>query len=69
LVRLGKDNQENQAKLQEIINGDAERGKIEGNLCETVAQYESYLNQSGFEDVESIWRDYWLAIFVSRKPS
>ena len=48
---------------------DAERGRKEGNLCESVAQYQCYLNQSGFEDVECIWRDYWLAVFVARKQS
>ena len=38
-----------------------------GTVCVTVTQYQCYLEKSGFEDVECIWRDYWLAIFVARK--
>jgi tRNA (cmo5U34)-methyltransferase len=68
LVRLGRDGKENPEQLLEIMNGDKERGRKEGNRCETVAQYQGYLDKSGFEDVDCIWRDYWLAIFVARKP-
>lgn len=69
LVRLGRENKENLERLQEIISGDAERGRKEGNACESAAQYQYYLNQSGFKDAECIWRDYWLAVFVARKQS
>ncbi len=69
IIRLGKDNKENHDQLQEIMDGDAERRRNEGDVCESVAQYQYYLNQSGFEDVECIWRDYWLAVFVARKQS
>lgn len=68
LVRLGKDGKREPARVLELINGDEERGRVEGNVCETVAQYQCYLDQSGFEDVDCIWRDYWLAVFVARKP-
>jgi tRNA (cmo5U34)-methyltransferase len=69
IVRLGKVNKENQQQLQEMMDGAAERSRKEGNLCESIAQYQCYLDKSGFEDVECIWRDYWLAIFVARKPA
>lgn len=69
LVRLGRENNENHERLQEIMRGDAERRMNEGDVCESVVQYQCYLNQSGFEDVECIWRDYWLAVFVARKQS
>jgi tRNA (cmo5U34)-methyltransferase len=68
IIRLGRENKENDEQLQEIMLMDEERGRKEGNLCESIAQYQLYLNQSGFEDVECIWRDYWLAVFVARKP-
>ncbi|MGE5223323.1 MAG: class I SAM-dependent methyltransferase [Omnitrophica WOR_2 bacterium] len=67
MVRLGKENKENYERLQEIMRVNADVGRKEGNVCESVAQYQSYLNQSGFEDAECIWRDYWLAVFVARK--
>jgi hypothetical protein len=65
---LGKDGKEDPERVLELISGDEERGKAEGNVCETVAQYEHYLYRSGLEDVDCIWRDYWLAVFVARKP-
>ena len=68
IVRLGKENIVNDEQLQEIMNMDEERGRKEGNRCESVAQYQYYLKQCGFEDGECIWRDYWLAVFVARKP-
>ena len=68
LVRLGRDGTEDPERVLEMINGDEERGRKEGNLCETVAQYQCYLDKSGFEDVDCIWRDYWLAVFMARKP-
>lgn len=69
LIRLGRENKENYERLHEFMSVDAERGRKEGNLCESVAQYQYYLSESGFEDVDCIWRDYWLAVFVARKPS
>ena len=67
LVKLGRDAKENPKRVMELINWDEERQKVEGNLCETITQYQCYLEKSGFEDVDCIWRDYWLAIFVARK--
>jgi SAM-dependent methyltransferase len=68
IIRLGRENKENDEQLQEIMKRDEEIGRKEGNLCESVAQYQYYLNRCGFEDGECIWRDYWLAVFVARKP-
>jgi hypothetical protein len=52
-----------------MIRGDEERQRVvEGNRCEPVAQYQNYLVTSGFEDMDCLWRDYWLAVFVARKP-
>jgi SAM-dependent methyltransferase len=45
LVRLGTDGKENPERVLELINGDEERGRAEGNVCETVAQYQCYLKQ------------------------
>jgi tRNA (cmo5U34)-methyltransferase len=69
LVRIGRENKPSQEQVQEMMSGAEERSKIEGNLCESVAQYQSYLDQSGFENVECIWRDYWLAVFLAQKPA
>jgi tRNA (cmo5U34)-methyltransferase len=69
LVRLGKENKDNLEQLQEMMNGAEERSRKEGNRCEPVAQYQFYLAASGFEDVECLWRDYWLAVFLARKPA
>ena len=68
LIRLGQEAKENQAQVLEVIRFDETRQKEEGNRCETVAQYQQYLTSSGFEDVDCLWRDYWLAVFVARKP-
>jgi ubiquinone/menaquinone biosynthesis C-methylase UbiE len=67
LIRLGREAKENRARILEVIRMDEERQKEEGNRCETVARYQQYLTSSGFEDVDCLWRDYWLAVFVARK--
>ncbi len=66
-VWLGRD-QEDPEQVLEAIHLDEERQRLEGNLCESVAQYQHYLAASGFEDIDCLWRDYWLAVFVARKP-
>ena len=68
LIRLGREAKENQERVLEVIRIDEERQKEEGNRCESVAQYQQHLTSSGFEDVDCLWRDYWLAVFVARKP-
>jgi ubiquinone/menaquinone biosynthesis C-methylase UbiE len=68
LVKLGREGKENSERILELIAGDEERQREEGNVCETVAQYQRYLTDGGFEDVDCLWRDYWLAVLVARKP-
>lgn len=68
LIRLGREAKENRERVLNVIRIDGERQKEEGNRCESVAQYQQYLTSSGFEDVDCLWRDYWLAVFVARKP-
>jgi ubiquinone/menaquinone biosynthesis C-methylase UbiE len=55
-------------KIAEVIHIDEKVGRQEGNRCESVLQYQDYLARSGFQDVDCLWRDYWLAVFVARKP-
>jgi SAM-dependent methyltransferase len=68
LVRLGRDHQEDPEQILKVIHRDEEWQRAEGNLCESVLQYQHYLAVSGFKDVDCLWRDYWLAVFVARKP-
>ena len=68
LTRLGQEAKEKRSRVLEVIRIDEERQKEEGNRCETVARYQQYLTSSGFEDVDCLWRDFWLAVFVARKP-
>ncbi len=67
-VRLEQDAEGNPQRVQEAMRLDEERQKAEGNLCEPVAQYQDYLAASGFQDIDCLWRDYWLAVFVAQKP-
>ena len=69
LIRLRIDGKEDLEQLPEMIAVDDERGRREGNLCETVPEYLAYMDAVGFEDVDCLWRDYWLAVFVARKPT
>ena len=68
LVRLGRDGRQSPEQVLELIRRDEVREREEGDICETAAQYQQYLTESGFEDVDCLWRDYWLAVFVARKP-
>ena len=43
IIRLGRENKENDEQLQEIMKRDEEIGRKEGNRCESVAQYQYYL--------------------------
>lgn len=55
-------------EVASFINQDKEKQAAEGNACESVSDYLSYLEAAGFVDVDCIWRDYWLAVFIARKP-
>jgi ubiquinone/menaquinone biosynthesis C-methylase UbiE len=66
LVRLG--GEKDPERIQEVIETDRQVGRREGNVCEPVARYLDLLTASGFCDVDCLWRDYWLTVFVARKP-
>lgn len=68
LVRLGKNEKVTETRIRETIAFDDRRQAGEGNRCETVAKYLGSLSACGFEDVDCLWRDFWLAAFVARKP-
>lgn len=67
-VILGRDDPIEPDQLAAQIRIDQEKSEREGNLCESVAQYQAYLSSSGFEEVDCVWQDYWMAVFVARKP-
>jgi hypothetical protein len=48
---------------------DKRKQEAEGNRCEPVARYQTYLSSCGFQDVECLWQDYWLAVLVALKPA
>jgi SAM-dependent methyltransferase len=68
-VRLGRDTIENREQVLDAIRLDEEMQRVEGNVCESVSQYLNYLAVSGFEGADCLWRDYWSAVFVARKPT
>jgi ubiquinone/menaquinone biosynthesis C-methylase UbiE len=68
LVRLGRGEEVTEEQIRQVIEIDERVGREEGNRCESVAQYQDHLARSGFQDVDCLYRDYWLAIFVARRP-
>ncbi|MBS4219914.1 class I SAM-dependent methyltransferase [Bacillus sp. FJAT-49711] len=54
-------------KIEKFIISDKAKQKSEGNKCESITHYLTYLHEAGFVDVDCIWRDYWLAVFVAKK--
>jgi tRNA (cmo5U34)-methyltransferase len=68
LVRLGRNASVTEAQVRRAIAIDDQHQIGEGNRCETVDRYVVYLSASGFQDVDCLWRDFWLAAFVARKP-
>lgn len=69
LERLRGEESINETLIQEVMEFDEQRQAAEGDRCESVARYETYLNSSGFEAVECLWQDYWQAVFVAQKPA
>jgi SAM-dependent methyltransferase len=55
------------ATLAEFLATDARKQAAEGNRCESLARYLLYLSEAGFDDVDCLWRDHWLAVFVAKK--
>jgi ubiquinone/menaquinone biosynthesis C-methylase UbiE len=68
LERLGREEKREPEQIQAQMQLDEQRQEAEGNRCEPVVQYEAYLSSCGFEEVDCLWRDYWLAVFVARRP-
>jgi SAM-dependent methyltransferase len=68
LVRLGQDKNVTEPQIRRAIEIDDHRQIGEGNRCETAARYVAYLSACGFQDVDCLWRAFWLAAFVARKP-
>jgi tRNA (cmo5U34)-methyltransferase len=69
LVRLGREENVTPEQILQVIQIDEKVQRKEGNRCESVAQYQRHLAESGFQDVDCLWRDYWLAVFVAQKPA
>ena len=67
LVVLGREAGLDHERIREQIELDNHRGEVEGNLCESVLRYLEALSAAGFQDVDCIWQDYWLAVLVARK--
>lgn len=66
LASLGEDRHD-EYKINRFIKNDKIKQDAEGNKCESVSQYTQYLLESGFVNVDCLWRDYWLAVFVAKK--
>jgi tRNA (cmo5U34)-methyltransferase len=69
LIKLEPGHHGDQEKILEQIQIDEWRQEREGNRCESVPQYLTYLSSSGFKDVCCPWKDFWLAVFIARKPA
>ncbi len=64
-VRLGEVS--DAEKILEFIRQDKASQESEGNVCESITAYFDYLTEAGFQGVDCIWRDYWMAVFVAFK--
>jgi tRNA (cmo5U34)-methyltransferase len=65
-VKLGSS--ANAKELEQFILGDEAAQAKEGNYCESVEAYVQMLKDAGFVDVDCLWREFWLAVFVAKKP-
>jgi tRNA (cmo5U34)-methyltransferase len=68
LVVLGRQAPTRPERIRELIEVDRQRGQVEGNHCESVPRYLAALSACGFEEVDCLWQDFWLAVLVARKP-
>ena len=57
----------NDENIKKYIHEETINHASKGKNCESVENYLNYLKESGFDDIDCIWRDYWLAVFVARK--
>lgn len=67
LIKLGRDKQDDEARIRDQIKIDEWRQKAEGDQCESVSQYLTYLSAVGFVEADCLWQDFWLAVFVGRR--
>lgn len=54
--------------LEMFAEADRQSQERQGNHCESVSCYFSYLQGAGFTNTDCLWRSYWLAVFVAQKP-
>lgn len=66
LTSLGQDPTNIEA-MTEFIARDTRQQNREGNRCISLAQNLDELNVANFQDVDCLWRDFWMAVFVATK--
>lgn len=66
-IKLEKNLSVNDVEVKDFIEEDNRKQIAEGNACESVSDYLNYLSKAGFVDVDCIWRDHWLAVFIAIK--
>ncbi|MBV7332126.1 class I SAM-dependent methyltransferase [Chloroflexi bacterium TSY] len=59
--------QPDSAAMISFIASDLRKQAAEGNRCESLTQYLHYLSSAGFQHVDCLWRDSWLAVIVAIK--
>jgi ubiquinone/menaquinone biosynthesis C-methylase UbiE len=67
LVALGRGARTEPERIRELIELDERRQEVEGNHCESIPRYLAALTACGFEEVDCLWQDYWLAVLIARK--
>ncbi len=55
--------------LEVFAEADRQSQEKQGNRCESVSRYLSYLQGAGFTNADCLWRSYWLAVFVAQRPA
>lgn len=68
LVVLGPEGGSHPERVRELVEMDRQRGMLEDNHCESVPAYLAALEACGFESVDCLWQDYWLAVIIAVKP-
>ncbi len=67
-IKLGmEDINDAMDQVNSFIKEDKAKQDNEGNKCESISKYMDYLSKVGFNSVDCIGRDYWLAVFVAVK--
>lgn len=66
-IKLGQELNIDDAAVKEFIIEDKRKQLAEGNACESPSDYLNYLKKAGFTDVDCVWRDHWLAVFIAIK--